>query len=414
MLSSVRRLAALLMSMVAVFSVALTAIGTSGASAETGASPGVTSNSVTLGLFADLSGPLANPFAGSVQGAEAAIDEQNAQGGVDGRKIKLVIGDDQSNPTNALTVAQSLVQQKNAFALLDVSAFFALVYKYLEQAGIPGLTGEAFDGGPEWSNPSTSDLIDGSGATNLQNTGWQWMVKLLKQEKITKLAVVAYGSAAASVANANQIAAAAQQAGIQVVDKDVSVSETQTDLTPNALKLKNSGANGWISSIAGASQLAMLTALRQQDVHAKGFLAGYEADLLQPPTNKIDQGSVVFSGFKTPELGDDQVIAAMRKYLGYKGPVVPPNATGVYFGWAAATLAIQGLKVAGKNLTTTSFLNGLHGLKTYTADGLEPDVNLAQSKQGTYAAGTTGNCSYALEVVDTKFVPTSTSAYCTP
>ena len=69
MLSSVRRQAAVLVATVAVFSLGLSALGTSGASAQT--TPGVTSNSVKLGLLADLTGPLASSFGGVAQGAQA-------------------------------------------------------------------------------------------------------------------------------------------------------------------------------------------------------------------------------------------------------------------------------------------------------------------------------------------------------
>jgi branched-chain amino acid transport system substrate-binding protein len=402
------------MSTVAVFSLGVSAIGLSGASAaQTSSAPGVTSNSVTLGLLADITGPLANPFAGSVQGAQAAIDQQNAQGGVNGRKIKLVIGDDQSNPDNALTVTQSLVQQKNSFAILEVSAFFSLVYKYLEQASIPGLAGVSFDGGPEWSAPSTFDLVNGAGAALPTNANFTWFTKLLKQQKITKLAIIAYGNSAQAVEGADALATSAQAAGIPVVDKDVSPTQTQTDFSANALRVKNSGANGVLAVLAGAGGQALLEALHQEDAHVTTFFqGGYSSDLVEPPTVSAAQGTVVTSWFRTSEFGDDQVVAAMRKYLGYKGPQVPANATGIYFGWAAATLAIQGLKGAGKDLTATSFLNALHKLNAYTAGGLQAPVNLAQSKQGTYVSGTAGNCAFGLKVEGKKYVPTATTPYC--
>jgi hypothetical protein len=87
---------------------------------------------------------------------------------------------------------------------------------------------------------------------------------------------------------------------------------------------------------------------------------------------------------------------------------------GVYVGWATATLAIQGLQSAGKSLTSNSFLNALHSQKAYTAGGLQMPTNLAQNKQGTYAAGSLGNCQFAMKITGTKFVPLALKPFCTP
>src|SRR5579859_5036891 len=68
--------------------------------------------------------------------------------GVDGRKIKLEVDDDQSAPATNLTAAQNLVQNKKVFGIVDYSSFAFGGIKYLQQHGVP-VTGGGFDG-PEW------------------------------------------------------------------------------------------------------------------------------------------------------------------------------------------------------------------------------------------------------------------------
>jgi ABC-type branched-subunit amino acid transport system substrate-binding protein len=413
MLSQVRRQVAVLMATVAAFSLGLSGLVTSSASAA-GTTQGVTSKSVTLGLLVNLTGSLASSFSGTAMGAQARIDEQNAKGGVDGRKIKLVIGDDQSLPTDSLSVTQSLVQEKHAFAVMEETAFFALDYKYLEQAGIPGIAGQPYDGGPEWPSKSTTDLVDAAGSQSVTSGNYGWLIKMLKTEHCTKLATVANGASAAGVQYANEIKQEAEAAGIQDVDEDNSLGFTQTDLTPNATTMKNSGANCWVGITAAFAEEALLTALQQQGANVKGVLLGnYSASFLQPPVNSDDQGMVTSFWYKTPEIDPsaaNQIGAAERKYTGYTGTT--PLTTGSYFGWIAADAAITGLEAAGKNLTATRFLNGLHKTKAYTAGGLQAPVNLAVSKQGTYATSTAGSCMYALKVVGTKYVPVTKKPFC--
>lgn len=60
-------------------------------------------------------GPMQGPFAGlgqqMKQGAEMAVADLNAKGGVLGQKIRLVVADDACDPVMAITVAKSMVNQ---------------------------------------------------------------------------------------------------------------------------------------------------------------------------------------------------------------------------------------------------------------------------------------------------------------
>jgi branched-chain amino acid transport system substrate-binding protein len=417
MIPSVRKACLVASTVAVVLSVGLTGLEASTASAAT--TQGVTSNAVTLGLLSDLTGLASSAFNGEAQGAQARIDAQNAAGGVHGRKIKLVVGDDQSSPTNSLTVEQSLVQQKQAFAIMEESLFFSLDYKYLEQAGIPALSAYPIDGGPEWSSPSTSDLVDGAGAydPNL-SAGWQWLIKLLKQEHITKVGCIANGVSAVAVSYCNGVAVAAKAQGIQDVDPDNSVGITQTDMSSTADRIKSSGATGYVTVVPTTQTYALQTALHQIGSTAKLFFPnGYGAPEVEPPTNSSAQGAVIAWPYKTTEVDPSAVapvLSAARRYTGYKGTSTDKLGAGFMYGWSEASLAIDGLQAAGRNLTTTSFLEGLHGLKSFDADGLQTPVNLAQSKQGSYAGGSAGSCMFAMKVVGKKYVAVSTKPYCTP
>jgi branched-chain amino acid transport system substrate-binding protein len=71
--------------------------------------PGITANTITLGLIIELTGPGATVGTGMVQSAQARINEQNAEGGVYGRKIKLTAMDDQTNPVTDKTATAALI-----------------------------------------------------------------------------------------------------------------------------------------------------------------------------------------------------------------------------------------------------------------------------------------------------------------
>jgi ABC-type branched-subunit amino acid transport system substrate-binding protein len=100
--------------------------------AQGNGSPGVTSDSITVGSIANLSGPLSSDFAPLVNGVEAYFSMVNAAGGVDGRRLVLADkSDDQGSSTTDLTVAQKLVEQDHVFAIVGVGTPFFGAASYL-------------------------------------------------------------------------------------------------------------------------------------------------------------------------------------------------------------------------------------------------------------------------------------------
>ena len=79
---------------------------------------GVSKNEIVLGSIQDLSGPIAG-FGKQVRnGLMLRVDEVNEQGGVNGRKIKLLVEDSAYDPKKAVLAAQKLVNQDKIFAMI--------------------------------------------------------------------------------------------------------------------------------------------------------------------------------------------------------------------------------------------------------------------------------------------------------
>jgi branched-chain amino acid transport system substrate-binding protein len=81
-------------------------------------SQGVSKTEITLGSIQDLSGPIAG-FGKQIQmGMQLRVAELNEQGGLNGRKIRLLIEDSKYDPRNAVLAAQKLVNQDKIFAMV--------------------------------------------------------------------------------------------------------------------------------------------------------------------------------------------------------------------------------------------------------------------------------------------------------
>ena len=78
---------------------------------------GVSKTEVVIGTIQDLSGPLAGYGKQDRNGMQLRVDEINEQGGVHGRKLKLLTEDSGYDPKRAVLAAQKLVNQDKIFIM---------------------------------------------------------------------------------------------------------------------------------------------------------------------------------------------------------------------------------------------------------------------------------------------------------
>ncbi len=80
-------------------------------------SQGVTKDEILIGSIQDLSGPIAG-FGKQIRlGMMLRVDEINEQGGINGRKLKLIVEDSAYDPKKAVLAAQKLVNQDKIFLM---------------------------------------------------------------------------------------------------------------------------------------------------------------------------------------------------------------------------------------------------------------------------------------------------------
>ena len=92
--------------------------------------PAMAQDSLKVGLVAAMSGQSAKSGEAIVRGLSIAIDEINAKGGVLGKKVELVVRDDESNPAKGVVAARELVQREKVammFGGLDTPVSMAIV-----------------------------------------------------------------------------------------------------------------------------------------------------------------------------------------------------------------------------------------------------------------------------------------------
>jgi branched-chain amino acid transport system substrate-binding protein len=330
------------------------------AGAQASNAPGVTAKDITLGFITSETGVAASASGGSTDGCKARIGAQNAQGGVNGRKIKLEAVDDKSSGAN-LTAAQDLVQNRNVFTVIDDSAFGFLTWRYLKGQGVP-MIGAGFDGS-YYYDPGNENIISAYGdGTPVPGLTYDTVTKVMKKLGATSVAAIGYGASPSSSENAKATGTfAAKAAGLKSGYLNTAVDFGTTDVGPIVLGIKNSGSDAVYMPLDTNTNIAIVQGLQQNNVPMKVTVSatGYSQGLLDQPASKtLTERDLFQTGYKPVELGGQGVKKFqqnLKKYAGYTG--VP--GFGEYTGYIACDLTIVGLQAAGKNPTRQGFVDGI-------------------------------------------------------
>jgi branched-chain amino acid transport system substrate-binding protein len=381
----------------------LVAIGVSvqGAGAVARTDPGVTAKEITIGYIYSGTGVAGSTSKNGGKGFQARVDRQNAQGGVNGRKIKAVVIDDQSSGAN-LTAAQDLVQNRNAFMVVDDSAFAFLSYRYLLDNHVP-MIGGGYDG-DYYGKPGNESIFSALGApfTGLTSDG---ATRIMKKLGGANVATVGYSASASSSAAAKTLQQYAVPAlGLKAVYTNASVDFGTSDVGPLVLGMKNAGADSAYLPLVASSNFAIIQGLQQNGVDMKALVmpTGYGQDLLdQPIAQTLGPEDVFVTAWAPVELktkATKQFQSDLDRYSGLTG--VPDF--GAYTGYVTAELAILGLQHAGATPTRQGFVDGLRQLGTYDQAGLGcGPTDFSSAHYGKYPID---GCTYAVTVKNGKFV----------
>jgi len=115
--------------------------------------PGVTDDTIKIGTTQPLTGPAAPGYARISKAMEAYFDHVNAEGGIHGRKIELIVEDDGYNPTITAEKTRKLVLQDKVFALAGAlgTPTHTAVLDFIRQNKVPDLM--VSSGSLSWNQP---------------------------------------------------------------------------------------------------------------------------------------------------------------------------------------------------------------------------------------------------------------------
>ena len=92
-----------------------------------------------VGVTAAMTGPAAATQAPVIEMLRIYVDRLNAKGGINGHQVKLLIEDDQAEPSRAAANATKLIRQENVILMINssLSSTYGPVIAESKRAGVP-------------------------------------------------------------------------------------------------------------------------------------------------------------------------------------------------------------------------------------------------------------------------------------
>jgi branched-chain amino acid transport system substrate-binding protein len=151
-------------------------------------SPGVTDSEIKIGNTSPYSGP-ASAFSMVAKAGEAYVRKINAEGGINGRKIRFISYDDAYSPPKTVEQTRKLVESDEVLFVFNAlgTATNSAVQKYLNAKKVPQLF--VSSGAAKWNDPVNFPWTMGF-TPSYQNEGRTYAKYLLKEKPGAKIAIL--------------------------------------------------------------------------------------------------------------------------------------------------------------------------------------------------------------------------------
>ncbi len=339
--------------------------------------PGVTDTEITVGITTPLSGPAA-AWGNTGVAAEAWSRYVNDQGGIHGRKIKIVMKDDGYNPGRA--VANLKEMKDSTFLTVGLLGSSVLNAAKDDVAEYKLLTINPYGNPAIWARqpkdkiryvfvnyPDYVDEGDFLTTFAVNKLGAKRVAVFHQNDEYGKGGLEGVNR---GLKNAGGKAALAAAVSYEISDRE---------LGTHALKLKESGADAVVlySTIThGANIVKEMAKVGYRPKIVASFPLG-DYLIMYKLVGELWEGAH-FAGLQATadEPAGKKVLEIVLKYE----PKLIGKENTALTGSAAMMLALEGIRRAGRNLNRESFVEGMEGLKNFDSMGVTAPITFGPNQ----------------------------------
>jgi branched-chain amino acid transport system substrate-binding protein len=380
----------------AVAAVALTTPAISGENTR-----GVTDNEIVIGTYTDLSGVTAVWGVNDVNAYRMAFDEANANGVVNGRKIRYIVEDMQYQVPRAVQAANKLINRDNVFIMVSNAGTPMNNATMAEQLakGVPNIF--PYSGARSMYSPLHHMKFGYSASYyDMERAGVKVFAEKYGKKRFCAMSQdTDYGRDVMDGVR-DQLKAMNMQLVAETLHKP-----TDTDFSASVAKLHDAKCDLILLGTIVRDTVQIVSAIRKSgwNVDILGNIAIYDVSVAEVPGG-VTEGiytttSVIFAQPDDPRPAVREFATKYEKTFGH-----PPNFA-AQVGYSAAQLVVQATQKAGRDLTADSFIAALENIKDYKDIFGSPTMSFSATKhQGS-------NEAFLAQVKNGHWVQVGTDSY---
>ena len=342
---------------------------------------GASDTEIKIGNIMPYSGP-ASAYAAIGKAEEAYFNKINAEGGINGRKIKFISYDDGYSPPKTVEQARKLVESDGVlliFGSLGTSTNGA-IRKYMNEKKVPQLF--VASGASKWNDPKQYPWT----------MGWQpsyaseariYAKYIMKEKPDAKIGVLYQNDDFGKDYLRGLKDGLGAKASMIVLADSYDTSEPAID--EHVVKLKASGADVFLSITTpkfAAQAIKKAAEINWHPVHIISNVSASVGGVLEPAGLEISQGILSASYTKDgsdPQWNADDGMKKFYNFLAQYDPKANKLDAGVVFGYAAAQTMVKVLQMCGDELTHENVMKQAASLKDFEPDTLLPCIKINTS-----------------------------------
>jgi branched-chain amino acid transport system substrate-binding protein len=341
-----------------------------GPAAVRGNSPDVVFGS--FGVQTGVLGAITRPAPAGVRAWAASL---NSRGGLNGHRIRIVVGNDGGEPARTQVVVRQMVEQEHVVAFLNHFSFtLSAALPYLESKGVPVIGGTNSSEDEDKSAIVFQPLL---GADD--GIAWSFLLAIAAQTNKTRIALVYCREVTQCEHQRGGIKSKLPYAGLQFV-YEAQVSLAQPDYTAEMLGAQRAGAEVVMALIDTASLIRLARSAHRQGYHPI-FSGPHNLESDQTFTGGEEvEGLLVPS--RLPPYTTSPKMAGYREAMAHYQPEEPLGGFGSG-GFVVGKLLEKLAPVIGEPVTSQGLIAALYTLRGETLDGVLPGVSFPHGPDRT-------------------------------
>jgi len=330
------------------------------------AEPGVTETEVVIGTSTPLSGPAA-AWGTTALGMEAWAKYINDQGGVHGRKIRVVIKDDAYNPGRAVANVKEVKDEVFAWAGQVGTAVIHAIRDTLTEGGIPFIY--PYGNVRMWKGyPKERLRYIFAQYPDYTDEGEFLVTYALRELKVRRVAVF-YQNDEYGRGGLEGVKRGLGKVGKAELGAEVPYELAEREFRTHALKLKESGAEAVILYTTPAQGALILKEMAKVGYRPKIFSSFTLGDpLMFQVAGDLWEG--VYVDVTGSIVGTDPEADRVAEILLRYEPRIKGRENFGVFGAITMMTVVEGLKRAGRDLTRERFIRALETIRDWRPEGL--------------------------------------------